>query len=137
MFAGSMKKLKHIFPWLLVGFVLLNASIQAIYLLPLQGPDNPDTTELILFSGLVIALLLVSVTFAAVGALIVTRASGNLVGWLLLIVAVNSSIPTPSILEIYFPSAPATLSVGLWLLLWLNRRTGCPSVYYSPLLGRP
>ncbi len=118
--AGSMKNLKQVFPWLLVGFVLLSALIQAIYFLPLQIPDNSDSIDLILFSSLVFALLLVSVTFAAVGALIVTRTSGNLVGWLLLIVAVNSSIATPSILEIYFPSAPATITVGLWLLLWLN-----------------
>ncbi len=104
----------------MVGFVLISALIQAIFFLPQQAPGNPDATELILFIGLVIALLLVSVTFAAVGALIVTRTSGNLVGWLLLIVAVNSSIPTESILEIYFPSAPATVSPGLWLLLWLN-----------------
>ena len=115
-----MKNFKRFFPWLIAGFVTVSMLFQAIYLLPLQIPEDAGPMDMRLFIGLVTTLSLVSIIFSIVGALIVTRKSGHLVGWLLLIVAISSSNPAPSLLEIYFPSAPTTISPGLWLLLWFG-----------------
>ncbi len=118
-----MKNLKRPFPWLIAGLVIVSALIQVIYFLPVQVPADAAPIEKSLFIGLLMAIFLVAVTFAVVGALIVTRKSGHLVGWLLLVVAISTATPIASIFDIYFPSAPATISPGIWLLLWFSNWT--------------
>jgi hypothetical protein len=110
-------KLKRIFPWLIVGFVVVIGAIQLIYTsLDLSPEDN----YLMGLLAEVSAILLLPVTFASLGALIVTRRPGNRVGWLMIVTAIAWAAPLTGILEVFYPSPPTKLSLGLWVLLWLQ-----------------
>ena len=71
----------------------------------------------------------IPIVFAVLGALIVARQRGNRVGWLMMIVALVSANPVSILMERLFSAPPETLSLGLWLLLWLDGWSWIPLIF--------
>jgi hypothetical protein len=107
--------MRRFFPWLIAGLITLVGISQSIYIL--QTATAPATyIEQFLFV-LDIALI------AFIGALIMIRQFENHIGWLMLAVALVTALPVvydPVYLESFLPTAPAVLTPGIWLLLWLQ-----------------
>jgi hypothetical protein len=76
---------------------------------------------------------LLPLVFSGLGALIITRAPGNKVGWLLMISGLGGVIPASLILE-YLP-APTSVTPGLFLLVWLEGWSWIPVIF--PILLIP
>jgi hypothetical protein len=76
---------------------------------------------------------LLPLVFSGLGALIIARAPGNRVGWLLMITALGGVIPATMILE-NLP-APTHLTPGLFLLVWLEGWSWIPVIF--PILLIP
>ena len=76
---------------------------------------------------------LLPLVFSGLGALIIARAPGNRVGWLLMITALGGIIPATMILE-NLP-APTHLTPGLFLLVWLEGWSWIPVIF--PILLIP
>ena len=76
---------------------------------------------------------LLPLVFSGLGALIIARAPGNRVGWLLMITALGGIIPATTILE-NLP-APTHLTPGLFLLVWLEGWSWIPVIF--PILLIP
>jgi hypothetical protein len=76
---------------------------------------------------------LLPLVFSGLGALIIARAPGNRVGWLLMITALGSVIPATMILENLL--APTHLTPGLFLLVWLEGWSWIPVIF--PILLIP
>ena len=63
------------------------------------------------------------------GALIVTRQSGNRVGWLMMIVALAVGNPAATLFSENLSVPPQTLTLGLWLLFWLDGWSWIPIIF--------
>jgi hypothetical protein len=72
--------------------------------------------------------LTIPMVFASLSALIVTRQPGNRVGWLMMITALVASNPI-SIYFDYYLTPPASLTLGLWLLLWFYGWSWIPLIF--------
>ncbi len=70
----------------------------------------------------------IPIVFAVLGALIVARQHGNRVGWLMMIIALVSSIPDFIVVG-RLSTPPETLSLGLWLLLWFDGWSWIPLIF--------
>ncbi len=68
------------------------------------------------------------VTFAVLAALIIARQPGNRVGWLMMIVALALNNPVNPILE-PLQAPPETVTLGLWVLLWLSGWSWIPVIF--------
>ncbi|MFN2196843.1 MAG: hypothetical protein ACK2UW_12045 [Anaerolineales bacterium] len=107
--------MKRISPWLIAGLITMIGAVQAIFLLR-TAVELANFIEQFIFV-LDIALI------AFIGALIVIRQSGNIIGWLMLAVALVTSLPIfydPAFINTFFPEPPRVLSPGIWVLLWLQ-----------------
>ena len=72
--------------------------------------------------------------FSGLGALIISRQSSNRVGWLMMIIALASVNPAPSLLR-NIPVPPASPTPGLLLLIWLDNGGWVPVIF--PILLIP
>jgi hypothetical protein len=107
--------MKRISPWLIAGLITMIGAVQAIFLLR-TAVELANFIEQFIFV-LDIALIVF------IGALIVIRQSGNIIGWLMLAVALVTSLPIfydPAFINTFFPEPPRVLSPGIWVLLWLQ-----------------
>jgi hypothetical protein len=111
--------------WALCGLAVIGAAVQLVsWATHLSA--RPSLFDLVEALGWGIAIPIV---FAVLGALIVARQRGNRVGWLMLIVALVSANPVSILMERLFSAPPETLSLGLWLLLWLDGWSWIPLIF--------
>jgi hypothetical protein len=111
--------------WVLCGLAVIGATAQLVSWTT-RISARPD-----LF-GLVEALgwgMAIPIVFAVLGALIVARQGGNRVGWLMMIVALASANPVSILMDRLLSAPPETLSLGLWLLLWLDGWSWIPLIF--------
>ncbi len=104
--------MKRFYTWLFAGFISLLGIVQAIY-------DIGDTAAALADYMAFFVFILVVASFSIMGALIVIRQDGNKVGWLMMVVAIAFADPFRFLLS-FFPTPPINLTVGLWLLLWVQ-----------------
>jgi hypothetical protein len=116
-----------------LGSGLLQSLIWEIHL---AAPPTPNDVMQKWAWGFIFPLV-----FSGLGALIITRAPGNQVGWLLMISALGGVNPASTILE-NLPT-PTHVTPGLFLLIWLEGWSWIPvifSIFLIPLYfptGRP
>ena len=111
--------------WALCGLAVIGAAVQLVsWATHLSA--RPSLFDLVEALGWGVAIPIV---FAVLGALIVTRQRGNRVGWLMMIVALVSANPVSILMERLFSAPPETLSLGLWLLLWLDGWSWIPLIF--------
>lgn len=110
--------------WFLYTLVVVGIILRiAFWLKNMTG--RPSLFELVEALGWTLAVPMV---FASLAALIVTRQPGNRVGWLMMITALVASNPI-SIYFDYYLTPPASLTLGLWLLLWLYGWSWIPLIF--------
>ncbi len=108
--------MKRIFPWLLAGLITLVGLGHTVFAL-----QNIDFALANLIE--IIGFLLNVALIAILGALIVYRQTGNRIGWMMMAVALVTALPflyDPAFIMVIFPAAPTTLTLRVWLLLWLQ-----------------
>lgn len=84
---------------------------------------DPVTATEALFFGLILPAV-----FSVLAALIIARQPANRVGWLMMIVALAINSPVGILLE-RLSAPPATMTAGLWLLLWLDGWSWIPFIF--------
>jgi hypothetical protein len=120
--------------WLLCLFCVVGGAVNTVvWMLDESRHQGGPATEALVW-GWVAPIL-----FSVVAALILARQPRNLIGWLLMLPAITTVIPTESLLV----TPPAALTPGIWLLLWFNGWSWIPlifSIFLIPLnfpTGRP
>ena len=110
-----MKRINVITAWLSAAFCVLGALVRFLLWLPhLTGPASLFDWVQALGWGLALPIV-----FALLAALIIARQPGNRVGWLMMLPALATAFPPEAIIET-LSSPPTSLTLGLWLLLWLD-----------------
>ena len=110
------QKQSAVLAWILCAYCAISASIQTVILLSQE--TVPQTLyDWVDYLGWI---LVVPIVFSIVAALIIARRPGNRVGWLLMLPALTIAWPGGAIINSW-PVPPASLTAGMWLLLWLLR----------------
>jgi len=81
-----------------------------------------------------LSLGMVAVVFSVLAAVIIARQPGNRVGWLMMIIALAAGNPASTFAET-LSGAPAAMTPGLWLALWLDSWAWVPVIF--PILLIP
>jgi hypothetical protein len=124
--------------WLLCAFCVISVSIRTIIELSHQTASR-SLFDLVEIFGWGLAMPAV---FSVVAALIIARRPGNRVGWLLMLPALTIASPFRASVASW-TTPPASLTAGMWLLLWLDFWSWIPvifPVFLIPLhfpTGRP
>jgi hypothetical protein len=103
--------MKRYVPWLIAGFITLLEIIHEFYTLA-----DASAVRAYISSGL---FVLAIASFAFMGALIIDRKGGNRMGWLMMVTAIAGAGPSLILVNLY-PFQPTVLTLGLWLVLWVN-----------------
>jgi hypothetical protein len=123
-------KRKLIFAWILFAVILLSIVARvAIWVFQMTTSSSLPVVDQDL--GL---SLMAGMVFSALAMLIITRLPGNRVGWLMMISAVGAVNPA-SMIVTSLPAPPSSLTLGLWLILWLNNWSWIPLIF--PILLMP
>jgi len=131
----NLKKRSVLLAWLLCLFCIIAASAQVVIRL-LNQSVPPTLSDFVQTFGWGWAL---PVLFSVLAALIISRQPGNRVGWLLMLPALMMATNPINLLA----TPPATLTLGMWLLLWLDNWSWVPMIFCIFLLplhfptGRP
>jgi hypothetical protein len=121
------KRRARVIAWGLAGLVTTFSAIKTIsWVVSLsETPLFSDSIEVLGWA------LIIPVVYAVLSALIIARQPGNRVGWLMMIVALAVGIS--NLLEVllipYTASPPERLSVGLWLMLFMQGTNWVPSIF--------
>lgn len=103
--------MKRYYPWLIAGLISSFGIIQSVF----RAVETDALSNYIFEFGAALAIIL----FSFMGALIVIRGGGNIVGWLMMVGAFSFVEPF-SLFVSFYPQPPNALNVGIWLLLWVN-----------------
>lgn len=103
--------MKRYYPWLIAGCISLLGIIQTV----IRAADAATLDNYIFEFAVAVVIAL----FSFMGALIVIRQEGNLVGWLMIAGAFAFTEPFSFLVTLY-PKPPTILTPGLWLLLWIE-----------------
>lgn len=110
--------------WGLSGIAIAGGLFQMIlWLRSLSG--RPTLFDLVEAVGWGLAMPLL---FSVLAALIVARQPGNRVGWLMMIVALGLNNPA-EVIASQMAGPPATMTIDLWLLLWLDGWSWIPVIF--------
>ena len=100
--------------WGLAGIVVI-VSVGRVILWAVALNAAPSLDDLVQEIGWGLAI---PMAFSVLAALIIARQPGNRVGWLMMIVGVALTSPTGFLLDTL--PTPQSLTLGLWLLLWVD-----------------
>ena len=108
------EKQNTIIAWVFFALILMSVLL-TFYLQSTLLHENNSGIELVANS----AWGMISILFAFVGALIISRQPRNVIGLLLMLPAFTFAIPTDTYLA-SIPEAPVTISTFLWFAIWFN-----------------
>jgi hypothetical protein len=110
--------------WGLAGVVVVNSVVNvALWVGRMNGlPTFYDLTE-VLGWGLVLPLF-----FSILSALIISRQSGNRLGWLMMVVALALNNPVTYFLQ-PAQDPPVTVTASMWFLIWVNTWSWVPVIF--------
>jgi MFS family permease len=123
-------KRKVIFGWILFAIILLIFMVQVV----IWGIQLNTTSSLPVVDQDVVFLSITGVIFSIIAMLIITRLPDNRIGWLMMVSAVGAVNPASMIIA-SLPAPPSSLTMGLWLILWLNNWAWIPLIF--PILLIP
>jgi hypothetical protein len=115
----------RILAWLLAGIAIASSVVLVVlWATHLSGPPTLFDAAEALGWGLALPLV-----FSILAALIIARQPRNRVGWLMMIVALALSSPLDQLFQQQFQAPPETVSLGLWLLIWLSGWSWIPVIF--------
>jgi MFS family permease len=118
------KRRSRVVVWTLSGVVIASSVINIVlWVTRLSGP--PTLFDWVEALGWGLAMPLV---FSILAALIISRQSGNRVGWLMMVVALALNNPVESIVQ-QLQGPPESLTLGVWMLLWLSGWSWIPVIF--------